>query len=205
MITIQVNYISYNGKELPQSAWCGMPYHEVRILCLPFGKEIIQGKIWLIMIGLFEQPATVPDRRRHRFLLPRPVFHCSLSLPQVRAFSAIFFIVFRIEHCFQKIKSLHLLLLLFVHRLLSVETICCAIPPEFRKPQSCSRNNIHRSRDIEYLHNFLRWNASNERVHWNFFHSKTNDDVVNEIIKLLLLNYQIIITQTVIVEGGSGP
>ena len=46
------------------------------------------------MIGLFEQPATVPDRRRHRFLLPRPVFHCSLSLSQVNTFFAIFLITF---------------------------------------------------------------------------------------------------------------
>ena len=127
------------GVECPTMRFAYLVYH------FSLTEKITQSMIWLIMIGLFEQPATVPDRRRHRFLLPRPVFHCSLSLPQVRAFSAIFFIVFRIGHCFQKIKSLHLLLLLIVHRLLSVETICCAIPPEFRKPQSCSRNNIHPS------------------------------------------------------------
>ena len=46
------------------------------------------------MIGLFEQPATVPDRRRHRFLLPRPVFHRSLSLSQVNKYFAIFLITF---------------------------------------------------------------------------------------------------------------
>ena len=46
------------------------------------------------MTGLFQQPATVPDRRRHRFLLPRPVFHRSLSLSQVNKYFAISLITF---------------------------------------------------------------------------------------------------------------
>ena len=44
-ITVQVNYIQYMGEDLQESAWCGMPYHEVWcysvVYAIPWGLMLL--------------------------------------------------------------------------------------------------------------------------------------------------------------------